>query len=108
MKRRDEVIRHLLEYVRDNANAIELLNVPNGAELRSKFMVTDKEVHYHVELCVQAGLLRVIPEGDNFQDTFIPVYRVVYLTWWGHEYLDGRGYRRDGDWSGMGLEDRRR
>ena len=106
MKRDMEIIRQLLEYIRDNANGSGVLTVPNGDDLRSKFKVTDKIIHYHVELCVQARLLKVMPEEKNLKGTHIPVYGIVYLTWWGHEFLDGRRHGQYVEWPGIGLENR--
>lgn len=106
MKRNKNIIKALLEYVRDNADGSGILTVPNGDDLRSKFKVSDEIVHYHVELCVQARLLKVIPEDKNFGETLIPIYGILYLTWWGHEFLDGRRYGQFADWSGIGMENR--
>lgn len=98
MQRKKEVIRHILEYVRDHADAVRLLNAPNGDDLKSKFTITDKEVCYHVELCVQAGFLKVEPKDEPYKKTRIPAYDIVYLTWWGHEFLEGRSQRGSVDW----------
>lgn len=104
MKRNNELIKQLLEYVRDNANGSNILKVPNGDDLKSKFKVADEIVHYHVELCVQAQLLKIVPEERNLEGTLIPVYGIVYLTWWGHEYLDGQRHGKSIGWSRLGLD----
>ena len=106
MKRDMKIIRQLLKYIRDNANGSDVLTVPIGDDLRSKFKVTDESIHYHVELCVQARLLKVVPEGNNLKGTLIPVYGIVYLTWWGHEFLDGRSRGQDPEWSLKDFEKR--
>jgi len=104
MKRDLDIIRQILEYVRDNANGSNILKVPNGNDLQSKFKVADEIIHYHVELCVQAQLLKVVSEEKNLEGTLIPIYGIVYLTWWGHEYLDGRRYGGSAAWPRIGLD----
>lgn len=98
MKRDKEIIKHHLQYIVENADGVRLPNVPNGDDLKSKFKVTDKEIHYHVELCVQAGLLKVVREDEPYKNTQIPTYGIMYLTWWGHEFLEGRSQKRFIDW----------
>ena len=106
MKRDIEIIKALLKYVRDNANGSGILAVPNEDELRSKFQVSDEVIHYHVELCVQARFLKVVPQDQILEGTCLPVYGILYLTWWGHEYLDGRRNRGYADWSEIDIGDR--
>lgn len=88
MKRDIQLIREILTYVRDNANSCDLLVVPNNKELRSRFLHGDHVIHYHVELCVQAGFLSVEETGIDAPGTRISEYGIIDLTWLGHEYLD--------------------
>lgn len=104
MKRDMKIIKALLEYVQGNANGSDILTVPNGDDLKSKSKVSDEIIHYHVELCVQARLLKVIPEDKNLGGTLIPVYGIVYLTWWGHDFLERKRHGQHADWSLEQLE----
>lgn len=88
MKRDMRVIRDILEYVRDHADGKTPLNVPNGDQLKSKWSFEDHLIHYYVELCVQANFLKVEDTGGYSENTYIPLFRILYLTWWGHEYLN--------------------
>ena len=88
MKRNPEIIQALLQYVRDTADGCGILTVPNGDELKTKFKISDAEIHYHVHLCLQANFIEVIPDSETLQGTHIPVHGIIYLTWWGHEFLD--------------------
>ena len=42
----------------------------------------DAEINYHIGLCMQAGYLEAEYEPIN------RTYRIIYLTWDGHEKLD--------------------
>lgn len=107
MNRDMRVIKEILEYVRDNADGKVPLNVPNGDQLKSKFSIEDHLIHYHVELCVQANFLKVEDIEEYSKDTYIPLFRILYLTWWGHEFLNsppkggGRGRKQSTSYPGM-------
>ena len=88
MKRDIQLILDILAYVRDNANSCDLLLVPNINKLQSNFLHGEHVIHYHVELCVQAGFLSVEETGIDAPGTRISEYGIIDLTWLGHEYLE--------------------
>lgn len=79
MKRQWKLIRRLLIHVEQHANG-DPVPVPEWAEFSSD------EIHYHIRLCIQGGLVEktdamVVPQGTRYSS-------VGRLTWTGHELLD--------------------
>ena len=94
MKRDIQLILDILTYVQDNANSCDLLVVPNNKKLQSRFLHGEHVIHYHVELCVQAGFLSVEETGIDTPGTRISEYGIIDLTWLGHEYLENPLHKR--------------
>ena len=76
MRRDMKLIRKLLEYAEAEATGL-LVGIP-APKIDDH---TDAEVHYHIGLCGEAGLLHVVEmNGDGHRR-----YRIESLTWQGHE-----------------------
>ena len=75
MERDKKLILKILRYVRDNANDVEAIDIP---DCQSHDTAT---VRYHVKLCIQAGYL------EEFGPRTLKTIRIMSLTWQGHEYL---------------------
>lgn len=76
MERNKKLILKILRYVRDNANDIEAIDIP---DCQSQDTAT---VRYHVKLSIQAGYL------EEFEPRTHKTIRIKSLTWQGHEYLE--------------------
>ena len=94
MKRDMKLILDILKYVREHANSCDLLVVPDNKELRSRYHTPNHAIHYHVELCVQAGFLSVEETGVDAPGTRISEYGIIDLTWEGHEFLENPPNRK--------------
>ena len=77
MKRNMKLIRKLLQYAEEKATGI-LIEAPEYRDY------SDKEVHYHIGLCMEAGYLHA-----NCKVAYDPPrYLIRSLTWMGHEKLE--------------------
>ena len=91
MKRDQELIHQLLKYAEAEANGCG--HTPSSAHLREQSGRTwpRSEIHYHIELCHEAGYLKAkkssFRTGKYVEDTCIRAYAIVNLTWAGHEEL---------------------
>ena len=79
MKRDMDMIRDILAHA--EAHAV-------GDALRAPELcgTSDDLLHYHLELCEQAGYLRIKKSGYNPEGQ--DHYAIVNLTWQGHEMLE--------------------
>ena len=75
MQRHMKLILKLLEYATDQANGEIRPPEFNG--------YSHEQVQYHVELCSQAGYMQVRKLSGKRRN-----YRVVSVTWQGHEALE--------------------
>ena len=80
MRRYMKLIKKLLIHAEQRGNGEDIL----PPELPD---YTDKEIHYHVGLCGQAGYLD-IRSVSGAEEAFTR-YTIGNLTWAGHEALDG-------------------
>ena len=81
MKRKMKLIKKILEWTEHYADG-DPKHPPEMEEYR------DAEINYHINLCLQAGYLEAAYEPID------RTYRIINLTWDGHEELDRR--RREG------------
>ena len=80
MRRNYKLLRLILEYVIDYGELGEPLNHPQFREFPAP------DVAYHILLLSQAGYL-TIHDQSGFGN---PVhFKIVHLTWEGHEFLQG-------------------
>lgn len=88
MKRDLDLIRDILNYVREHGDSRKMLVIPDFEQLKSRYHIEKHVIAYHVELCVQAGFLSVSSVGIEMPGTHIREYGIIDLTWDGHEYLE--------------------
>ncbi|MCY4079420.1 MAG: DUF2513 domain-containing protein [Caldilineaceae bacterium] len=88
MERDKDLIVEILKYVREHGDGRRMLVIPDFEQLRSRHHIEKHVIAYHVELCVQAGFLNVSDVGIEMPGTHIREYRIIDLTWDGHEYLE--------------------
>lgn len=82
MERDIQLIRKVLEQVRDRADGTDYITIYSIAGYESS------AVAYHVHLCNLAGYLDVIDASlAPARSTVFPEYRVRGLTWDGHDKL---------------------
>ena len=79
MKRDMALIRALLEHVENTCEGdwIDPPCLPH---------YTDRQIHYHISLCAQAGLVET--QKTTGADSPYPRFAIRNLTWTGHEMLD--------------------
>lgn len=88
MERDMDLILEILKYVREHGDSRRMLVVPDFEQLRSRHQIDKHVIAYHVELCVQAGFLKISDVGIEMPGTHIREYGIIGLTWDGHEYLE--------------------
>ena len=79
MKRHTELIHKLLEHVERQCEG-DWVPAPDYTSYSAR------QVHYHIELCHQAGFLEVHRISGSEEP--YPRYSVRNLTWLGHEMLE--------------------
>ena len=88
MKRIIQLIQEILAFAEECADGGHTRCVPSAKDLGSFGDINDRDIHYHIGLCEQAGFLVVEKSGKDIPDSEIPWCRIIHLTWEGHEYLD--------------------
>lgn len=85
MKRHRELINKILKYAELHADDGMTDCIPRWDN-------TDPVVvDYHVRLCQEAGLVRAEQCSQLVGCTTKRAWRIISLTWEGHEYIDGAG-----------------
>ena len=85
MQRQMKLIREMLQYTESNAAGLPIC----APELEGYSV---EEIHYHIGLCGQAGYIET--SNNTFAGMPTPRYKLINLTWKGHEELER--LRRDG------------
>lgn len=83
----DKVIKAILSYIAKEADGKNYLKVPNGDDLKSKFSITDIEVAYHVNICIEAGFIKAVHLDQEPESSILPAYKMAYLTYKGQMLL---------------------
>lgn len=95
MKRDMKLITEILRYAEGHADGGKSQCVPQRDSLAPNFDdLTDAKIHYHINLCVEAGFLEVEESNDVVPDTCIPWCRILNLTWQGHDFLDNPSHNK--------------
>ena len=79
MKRKMTLIHKILEWTESHADG----DPKTPPEIQG---YQDTEVNYHIGLCLQAGYLEA--DYQNSDQTSDQTYKIINLTWDGHEVLD--------------------
>jgi hypothetical protein len=82
-----DLILKILQFAETNADGGQTRCVPSTNDLPDFDEIEDKDIQYHIGLCHQAGFLEVERTTKVVPNTVIPWYRIIHLTWEGHEYL---------------------
>ena len=80
MERDMQLIRAILEFAERNAG-----NKASGVEPDLPYPA--EKVHYHISLCDDAGFIVAKQLSPSMVENYYS-YRIIRLTWQGHEQLD--------------------
>ena len=85
-----ELIKAILEYVLKNADGKCHLKSPSAKDLNIAQALSDSDIAYHVQLCVEANYINA-RTGSHQKVALLPNYEIGYLTLLGHRQLDSAG-----------------